>query len=914
MADALPSSWSDETLSLLTGENASYLTHLYDVYCHTPTAVSEEWRTYFKTLEEGSGPTPLFEKSLSFKEDARVDELIQAYRGWGHLFATLDPLKLSKRPLPPELDPKTYGLADTHTKSELGRTIKRFQSLYCGNIGFQFLHVPVLEERIWLQDFIEKGKDPFPLSQIPVSPKDQKQILQKLMESCHFEAFLNKKFPGVMRFSLEGAESIVPALEAALEQSVTFGIRTVVMGMPHRGRLNILANILEKPLKDIFAEFTEQVMQSFSTSGDVKYHRGTSTDRVIQGHTVHLSLMPNPSHLEFIDPVVLGKVRALQDQTQENPESPVMGLLIHGDAAFIGQGVAAESLMLSHLKGYKTGGTLHVVINNQIGFTTNPGDGRSSLYCSDFALAIGAPIFHVNGDDPEAVVRVLKLASLYRHTFKKDVVVDLVCYRRQGHNEGDEASFTQPFMNQTIKNHPSVLEIYQDTLIAKNNVTRKDVEERESTLQKRYQKAFESWGSSLSPLKETGKEEGQELLVPQGKEKPVLTGVHEKTLHTLAIATTQVPQTFHLHPKVRKLLSSRQEMAHGKIPVDWAMAETLAFASLLEEGYPVRLTGQDTERGTFSQRHGVLVDQTTEETYIPLQHLSLKQAPFEIWNSPLAESSILGFEVGYSLAAPRTLVAWEAQYGDFANGAQVIIDGFLASGEAKWEEKAGLVLLLPHGLEGRGPDHSSARVERFLQLCAENNMTVVNPTTPANYFHILRKHLIKNERKPLIIFTPKSLLRHKLAVSSLKDFETKTFFQPILSDSVASATRVVVCSGKVYYDLLAVRESQKIQDIALLRLEQLYPFPHTELVQALKPYKGADLIWCQEEPMNMGPWTFIALLLESVLQEADLNTSRPLYKGRPPSSSPATGFFSRHEEEQALLIAEALNLPRENHE
>lgn len=949
------STWSDESWSFLTGENALYVAQLYLTYLENPISVGHEWRHYFATLGDGErdvlkelvGPSwakrsfpqikpesfPLPSKGEGSTQEIqgailnsiRAIMLIRAYRARGHMIADLDPLGLTKKEYLPELDPATYGFKeDEYDKpifiydvlglsyATLRDILKRLRQTYCGTIGIEFLHIQDPERKLWLQKRVE-GEGELGLGASNPDVQWKKKILKKLTAAEAFEKFLHTKYPAAKRFGLDGAESLIPGLEEMLQESSKLGVEEVVLGMSHRGRLNVLVNILSKPYQAIFSEFQGANPQpdQVQGSGDVKYHLGTSTDRSFNGKKMHLSLTANPSHLEAVDPIVVGKVRAKQSQYGDLEKSKVMGLLLHGDAAFAGQGIVAETFLLSQLHGYQTGGTFHVIINNQIGFTTSPTYARSSAHCSDLAMIVQAPIFHVNGDDPEAVVKVMALAAEYRHVFHSDVVVDLVCYRRFGHNEADEPAFTQPLMYEAIRNHPTTLRVYAKKLIEEGSLTEDKALEIERSMNRELQENFKE-SSSYKPSTADWLAGRWEGFNPKAENnKPVLTGVKKEILVDIGTALSRIPEDFHIHPKLKRFLSSREKMVTDQQPIDWSMGEALAFGSLLIEGHRVRLSGQDSGRGTFSQRHAVLRDQITEEKYISLNHLSATQAPFEVWDSPLAEASVLGFELGYSLAEPEALVMWEAQFGDFANGAQVIIDQFISTGETKWLRMTGLVMLLPHGHEGQGPEHTSARLERYLQLCGEDNMEVVNCTTPANYFHALRRQMHRNYRKPLIIMTPKSLLRHKLATSALNDLDLGTHFLKIIPDSFSPSSgfqRVILCSGKVYYDLLEKREAEGIIDIAIIRVEQLYPFPHKELVEILKPYARADVVWCQEEPMNMGAWSYLDRRLEQVLIEVNLYTKRPLYVGRPEAASPATGLLSRHIFEQNLLVSQALNL------
>lgn len=945
------STWGDEGRSFLTGDNAPYIAHIYESYLENPSDVSLDWRHFFSSLGENGeqvlkdllgpswGRSPIEEKKeiLPSKEVASEDiqsaivdsiraiMLIRAYRARGHMIANLDPLHLSKENHYPELDPKTYGFTEADydrpifiydvlglAYATLNEILERLRKTYCGTIGIEFLHIQDPEKKLWLQKRIE-GEGELGLAE-PIHDRSwQKKILKELVTAEAFEQFLHVKYPAAKRFGLDGAESLIPGLEEALRRSSELGVLEVVVGMAHRGRLNVLGNVLGKSYRAIFSEFQGQNPQpdQVQGSGDVKYHLGTSTDREFEGRKLHLSLTANPSHLEAVDPVVVGKVRAKQTQYKDAERKKIMGLLLHGDAAFAGQGLVAETFMLSQLHGYQTGGTFHIIINNQIGFTTAPAFARSSAHCSDIAMIVQAPIFHVNGDDPEAVVKVMGLAAEYRHSFGSDVVVDLVCYRRFGHNEADEPSFTQPLMYKAIKHDPFASKGYIEKLLTEKALTQEDVEAIERTIEHNLQEDFQG-STSYQPSKADWLSGRWEGFVPSstynGHE---ITGIKKEIIASIGEALSQTPKNFHLHPKLERFLSGRRAMGQGNAPIDWSFAEALAFGSLLLEGHLVRLSGQDCGRGTFSQRHAILYDQETEEKYLALNHISPTQATFEVWDSPLAEASVLGFEVGYSLAEPRSLVLWEAQFGDFSNGAQVIIDQFISAGEMKWLRMSGLVMLLPHGYEGQGPEHSSARLERYLQLCAEDNMQVVNCTTPANYFHVLRRQVHRKFRKPLIIMTPKSLLRYKKSFSPLSDFEVGTSFQEVILDTLTPSPRikrVILCSGKVYYDLLQRRLDEGIEDIALIRLEQYYPFPKETLVKILEPYQNAELIWCQEEPHNMGAWTFIDRRLEDVLKEIDIKAKRPIYVGRPESASTATGLLSRHMFEQNLIISQALDL------
>ncbi|HEX9535418.1 MAG TPA: 2-oxoglutarate dehydrogenase E1 component, partial [Stellaceae bacterium] len=793
-------------------------------------------------------------------------------------------------------------------RASLREIIAILRETYCGRIGVEYMHIQVPAERAWIQEKFEKRQ-----SRPVLSARVKKEILRTLTQAETFERFLDRRYTGTKRFGIEGAESLMPALEAILYRGGELGIREFVIGMPHRGRLNVLANFVGKPFAAVFSEF-----QGYSTnpehvhgSGDVKYHLGTSGDREGGGRTVHLSLAANPSHLEAVDPVVLGKVRAKQLQYGDSERTQVAGILMHGDAAFAGQGLVAESLELSDLVGFCTGGTIHIIVNNQIGFTTAPSAARSSPYPSDVAKGVQAPILHVNGDDPEAVVEVARVATEFRHEFKKDVVIDLFCYRRHGHNETDEPAFTQPLMYRTITRHPTTRQIYAARLAEAGVLRDGEADAMATRFIAELETQFES-AKSYRPNKADwleGAWAGLEQALDNDRRGD--TGVAGETLRQIGRGLVTVPEGFRLNPKIARQLEAKRAAIEAGEGIDWATAEALAIGSLCAEGTHVRMSGQDSGRGTFSQRHAVLVDQETEERYVPIDHVSPGQAPFEIIDSPLSEAAVVGFEYGYSLADPSSLVLWEAQFGDFANGAQVIIDQFLSSGEAKWLRMSGLVLLLPHGYEGQGPEHSSARIERYLQLCAENNIQVCNLTGAANYFHALRRQIRRNFRKPLVIFTPKSLLRAKEVMSRLDEMASGTSFHRVIGESEAGAAndavrRVVLCTGKVYFDLAKARAQNGDNRVALVRIEQLYPFPFDALAKVLQRYRNAEIVWCQEEPQNMGAWNFVDRRIEQVLGGLDVAAKRPRFAGRAEAASPATGLFKRHVEEQAHLVAEAL--------
>jgi 2-oxoglutarate dehydrogenase E1 component len=855
-------------------------------------------------------------------DSIRAMMLIRTYRVRGHLAADLDPLGLAKRELPADLTPEFHGFSGAALDRPvyLGGTmgfeyatvrelVACLRANYCGHIGLEYMHINDLEERRFLQERME-GRE----ATIHFTELGKKSILQKVIEGEQWERFLARKYVGTKRFGLDGGESMIPALESVIKYGGQYGVREIVFGMAHRGRLNVLANVMGKPYRVIFNEFAggSANPEDVGGSGDVKYHLGTSADREFDGIKVHLSLVPNPSHLEAVDPVVLGKVRAIQTTRGDTEAGEVLPVLLHGDAAFAGQGVVAECFGFSGLPGYGTGGTIHFVINNQVGFTTSPAFARSSPYPSDIAKSVQAPILHVNGDDPEAVTFACKLAIEYRQTFKRDIVIDMWCYRRFGHNEGDEPSFTQPLMYSEIRKHPPVSDIYGARLVREGVIDAGWIDatiaqftsllEAEFAAAKTYLPNKADWfegrwqGFGRPDTPETGR-------------RNVGTAVPEDMLREVGRTLTTVPDDLEIHKTLARILDAKRQMFETGEGFDWATAEALAFGTLVRDSYGVRLSGQDSGRGTFSHRHAVWVDQNSARKYIPLAHI--EGGRFEVRDSPLSEFGVLGYEYGYSIADPRTLVLWEAQFGDFANGAQVIIDQFISSGEAKWLRASGLVMLLPHGYEGQGPEHSSARPERYLQLCAEDNMQVAYCTTPANYFHILRRQMLRDFRKPLIIMTPKSLLRHKLAVSSFADFTGDSHFQRILSDPNAprdeDVKRLVLCSGKVAYDLFEARDQAGDSTTSIVRMEQLYPFPSEPLTARLRRMKKLDeVVWAQEEPKNGGYWFFVEPLIEHCLVEAGVKPKRPVYAGRAASASPATGLAKRHAAEQAALIAEAL--------
>jgi len=868
------------------------------------------------------------------RDSVRALMLIRAYRMRGHFHAKLDPLGIEAPRNREELDPRSYGFteADFDRKIFLDHvlgleygTLREIVAIcertYCQTLGVEFMHISNAAQKAWIQERIE-GPD----KEISFTREGRRAILQKLVETEGFEKFCDVKFTGTKRFGLDGGEALIPALEQIIKRGGNLGVKEIVLGMPHRGRLNVLTQVMAKPHRALFHEFKggSANPDAVEGSGDVKYHLGASSDREFDGNRIHLSLTANPSHLEIVDPVVLGKVRAKQDQHGDPPDMriSVLPLLMHGDAAFAGQGVVAECFALSDLKGYRTGGSLHFIVNNQIGFTTYPRYSRSSPYPSDVAKMIDAPIFHVNGDDPEAVVFAAKVATEFRQKFHKPVVIDMFCYRRHGHNEGDEPAFTQPVMYKKIGAHPSTLEIYAKRLVTEGVMTEGEVEKAKADWRARLDAEFEA-GASYRPNKADwldGKWAGLKSADQEEEARRGVTGVETDRLKEIGRRITKVPDGFRAHRTIQRFLENRAKAIESGFGLDWATGEALAFCSLLLEGYKVRLSGQDSERGTFSQRHSVLIDQEDESRYTPFNHLAPEQGHFEVINSLLSEEAVLGFEYGYSLAEPAALPLWEAQFGDFANGAQVVFDQFISSGERKWLRMSGLVCLLPHGYEGQGPEHSSARLERYLQMCAEDNMQVVYPTTPANYFHVLRRQLHREIRKPLILMTPKSLLRHKRAVSRLEELAKGTTFHRILYDDAQmqpddktrlvpddQIRRIVLCSGKVYYDLYEEREKRGLNDVYLMRIEQLYPVPLKALVAELSRFKNAEVVWCQEEPRNMGAWHFIEPYLEWVLNQVGGKSRRPRYAGRAASAATATGLMSKHLAQLKALLEDALN-------
>jgi len=947
--------------TVLSGTNLTFVAEVYSKYLSDPHSVDSSWAGFFTELGDDTNSIMkelqgaswnALESSVvgQFSQDVarpqtataqsnttqiavstraatlqsiRALMMIRAYRVRGHLIARFDPLGLEGNETHPELDYRSYGFSDADMDQQifidhvlglefatLRQILQILRDTYCDTIGVEFMHIQEPDQKSWIQRRIESIHN-----QTQFTEKGKRAIYERLVEAEGFEQFLHIKHTGTKRFGLDGGESLIPALEQILKRGGQLGIEEVVIGMPHRGRLNVLANVLHKPYRAMFSEFLGTTSQpdEIQGSGDVKYHLGTSADREFDGNQVHLSLTANPSHLEAVNPVVLGKVRAKQTHTGDTQKHHVMGLLMHGDAAFAGQGLVPESLDLSQLTGYRTGGTIHFIVNNQIGFTTSPGFSRSSPYPSDVAKMIQAPIFHVNGDDPEAVVHVARIATEFRQEFKQDVVIDMFCYRRYGHNESDEPSFTQPIMYRAIAEHKSTREVYAERLIEEGLYSSESANKVVNDFREHLDRAFNQAGE-YKPDKADwlgGKWKGLSSLQEEEEFKYYATAVPMETLQEIGHAITAAPDDFVVHRKLLRQLKSKRKLIENGSGIDWATAEALAFGALLTEGTPVRLSGQDSGRGTFSQRHSVLVHQEDQSKYIPLNNIRNDQARFEVIDSPLSEAAVLGFEYGFTLSDPSTLVLWEAQFGDFANGAQMIIDQFISSGESKWLRMSGLVMLLPHGYEGQGPEHSSARLERYLQSCAQDNMQVVNITTPANYFHALRRQVRSSFRKPLVIMAPKSLLRHKLCVSRLEDMGPGSHFQRVIGETAEHRSkdqvkRVILCSGKVYYDLVQEREQRGIDDVAIIRVEQIYPWPRDLLIEQIGQYKNADLIWCQEESANMGAWMFVLPRLQFILDMISCVNKRPVYVGRSASASPATGYMAAHINEQKLLLEQAL--------
>jgi 2-oxoglutarate dehydrogenase E1 component len=943
--------------SFLTGANATFIAELYQRYLDDPASVDPSWIGFFQELMDDPDALAVDLKGPSWNRNGggvigvtetgtaaprpttggvsepevrgrvldsiRALMMIRAFRVRGHLQARLDPLGIEEPAPHPELDYHTYGFSDDDLDREIfidnvlglgdRATLREIMAVvrktYCSTIGVEFMHIQDPEQKAWIQMRVEGSRNVTAFTDL-----GKKTILERLTEAEGFEKFLQVKYTGTKRFGLEGGETVIPAIEQVLKRGSQMGIEEVVLGMAHRGRLNILANVLKKPYQAIFSEFQGNPAnpEDVQGSGDVKYHLGTSADRDFDGKTVHLSLQANPSHLEAVDPVVLGKVRARQTQRGDTDRTRVLGILLHGDAAFAGQGLVAECFGMSQLRGYRTGGTIHFIINNQIGFTTAPQYSRSGTYSSDIAKMVQAPIFHVNGDDPEAVVHVARIATEFRQTFKGDVVIDMICYRRHGHNESDEPAFTQPQMYDLIAKHPTTRTVYADKLVKEGLLSKDETDGLATAFQGRLEQDFEA-ANAFKPNRADwleGRWSGLEAMSGEEEFLQFDTPVAMDVLREVGKALVTTPEGFSLNRKIARQFKAKAEALESGEGIDWATAEALAFGSLLLDNHRVRLSGQDVGRGTFSHRHAVLTDQANEARYVPLNHIRETQEEFEVHDSPLSEYSVLGFEYGYSLADPKALVLWEAQFGDFANGAQVVFDQFISSGESKWLRMSGLTLLLPHGYEGQGPEHSSARPERYLQLCAEDNMQVCNLTTPANYFHALRRQVRRNFRKPLILMTPKSLLRHKLAVSPLADFGPGSHFRRVIAEQAKLVAedkirRVVLCTGKVYYDLIQAREEMGVWDVAIVRVEQLYPWPKDRVKAEVERYPNAEVFWCQEEPANMGYWMFVLPRLQFLLEEIE-RPQRPIYVGRKAAASPATGVFKNHVAEQTRLCEQAL--------
>jgi 2-oxoglutarate dehydrogenase E1 component len=950
-----------EKTSFLTKSNSAFLEQMYLKYINKDLDLPSGWKNYFDDLGDeldlvvneikgpswapikkqinivekkpkkevhsnGSVKNVISEKNLQNNIDSiKAVELIRAYRLRGHLLAKLDPLGLKKTEYLEELHPEYYGFKKSDYKREIflnGVTNKKYSNIneiltflnntYCGPIGYEYMHISNPEERIWLRRRIEEDEN-----EIKFTKNGKEAILNKLIQAEGFEKFLATKYVGTKRFGLDGAESLIPALEQIIKIGGQSQIKEVKIGMSHRGRLNVLANVLQKSYKRIFNEFAGEFSSSSNEgAGDVKYHLGASSNREFDGNLVHVSLTDNPSHLEAVNPVVLGQTRAKQFFHKDTERNKVIPILIHGDAAFAGQGIVAECFAMSGLPGHNTGGTIHIIVNNQIGFTTSPRFARSSPYPSDVAKMVDAPILHVNGDDPEAVIYATRIATEFRLKFNRDVVVDLICYRRFGHNEGDEPSFTQPLMYEKIRSHPTTLKLYGQKLTQEQIFTEEGVNQKIKTFKDLLDDQFKT-AKDYKPKIEWFEGTWSRYKPEKGKDKRGVTGVDKEIIKSISDRINVIPSEINPHKTVAKVFDLRKKSIDTERNIDWATAESLAFATLLKEGYPVRLVGQDSGRGTFSQRHSVLRNQSDNSRYIPLNHISEGQKKYEIVDSFLSELAVLGFEYGYSLVEPNTLTLWEAQFGDFANGAQIIIDQFISSGERKWSRASGIVMLLPHGYEGQGPEHSSARLERFLQLCSNDNMQVMNCTTPANYFHALRRQMKRDFRKPLIMMTPKSLLRNKYCVSDLEDFSKNNSFHRVLWDHAidpkaegfiklknsSKIRKVILCSGKVYFDLLEAREKLKIDDVILYRIEQLYPFPAKTLVKELKPYaKSATFHWCQEEPKNMGAWFSVRDYIEWTLDNIKANNNQISYIGRSPDASPATGYAKRHISQQQEII------------
>ncbi len=937
--------------SFLSKSNSAFIEEMYLKYVEKDPTLPKSWKNYFEALgddleiiaKEIEGPSwkknrkkinldRNLEKNQNLNKNQNIEKekansiraiaLIRAYRIRGHLIANLDPLEMMERKYLHELHPSDHGFSkEDYDKniflysymdkgySTVNEIISSLKKIYCSTIGVEYMHISDPKEKVWFRDRMEKKEN-----QIKFTDTGKKAILNKIIQAEGFEKFLAKKYVGTKRFGLDGAESLIPAMEQIIKRGGQLGVKEIKIGMPHRGRLNVLANVLQKSYKRIFNEFAGEFSNTPEDSaGDVKYHLGASSNRDFDGNSVHVSLTDNPSHLEAVDPVVLGQTRAKQYFHKDLKRNKVIPILIHGDAAFAGQGIVAECFAMSGLPGHNTGGTIHIIVNNQIGFTTSPRFARSSPYPSDLGKVVDSPILHCNGDDPEAVTHCAKVAIEFRQQFNKDVVIDMICYRRFGHNEGDEPSFTQPLMYKKIRQHPTTLNVYGKRLVKEGTISNDEFDKMKKTFKNLLEEQYKT-AKDYKPKIEWYEGTWSRYRPEKGKDKRGKSGVDLKKIEKISEIINSVPANVNVHKTISRVLEYRKQSILNKKGIDWSSAESLAFGTLLEEGFPVRLVGQDSGRGTFSQRHSVLRNQMDNSRYIPLNNISKNQKNFEVVDSFLSELAVLGFEYGYSLVEPSTLTIWEAQFGDFANGAQIIIDQFIASGERKWSRASGLVMLLPHGYEGQGPEHSSARLERFLQLCAQDNLQVMNCTTPANYFHALRRQIHRDFRKPLVIMTPKSLLRNKLCVSNLEDFGKKNSFHRVLWDhaidpkesgfiKLKKIKKVILCSGKVYFDLIEAREKMKVNDVVIFRIEQLYPFPVKPLVKEIKKYaKTAKFYWCQEEPKNMGAWLLVRDYIQWTLNYIGAKDNNIMYIGRNPAASPATGYAKRHVAQQKKII------------
>lgn len=934
--------------SFLFAANGDFVEELYAKYLENPESVDDYWQRFFSGLSDDRTMAKVASRGASWlpkknkiilPPEVKLDDkkqkpaandfnatifninlLISEYRTYGHLLSNLDPLGLEKLPNLIKLDPQHYGFKEQDldleielnnstlgiTKCSIRQLMAKLKEVYCSTVGYEVSHLISDEEKEWFYNQIEQNVGHYHLSK-----EEQIESLKDLIDVEGFEQFIHTRFPGTKRFSVEGGETSISAVQKIIKTAAANGVQEVVIGMAHRGRLNMLTKVLGKSYVAMLSEFQGNLahLEELNISGDVKYHLGKSSDLVTQdGHKVHLTLTANPSHLEAVNPVVMGKVRAKQDAIGDIERTKVMGILLHGDAAFSGQGIVAESLALSNLESYTVGGIMHVVVNNQIGFTTLPKDGRLGRYCTEFAKIIQAPVIHVNGDDVEKVIMVAKLAEEYRHKFKKDIVIDIVCYRKYGHNEGDEPMFTQPIMYDAIKAKKSSVELYGEYLAKASIMSAEQIANYKADKMKFFDQKLEE-AKTFKPS-ESDWLKGKWSDINKDSSKKYNTGIPKEVFSEVGKALVSFPQGMNINSKVLRLIEQKKKMLETGENIDWAMAEGLAYGSLLLEGSKVRMTGQDAKRGTFSHRHAVLFDQKNEHEYVSLNHIKSNQAKLEIANSNLSEYAVLGFEYGYSMVDPKDLTIWEAQFGDFANGAQIMIDQFISSSETKWLRMSSLVMLLPHGYEGQGPEHSSARLERFLQMCAEDNMQVINCSSPANFFHAIRRQIHQNSRKPLVVMSPKSLLRHKHMVSNMSEFVGDTAFKPIIADKTLVPAKeikeAIICSGKVYFDLAEAIEKNAIKNIALVRMDQFYPFPAKELEAELAKYENAEIIWCQEEPKNMGAWHFVESKIENSLKNIKHKSMRAKYVGRPEAASPAAGYLKMHNVEQEKLIREAI--------